>query len=113
MVSLKKATKSATKKQLSFKDIAAKAKLGFQKLVAHSGFLLFLILVVAVAYAIVNVGNTLNMTTIEESEDASNASDYSPQFDAETRKKIEALSDTQSTTDATNLPAGRINPFSE
>lgn len=113
MVSLKKTTKAATKKSMSIKDLVAKARQGFQALVEHSGLILFIILVIAVGYAVMTVGNTLTMSTDEKSDDASNALDYSPQFDIETRKKIDALNDTQSTTDATNLPSGRINPFSE
>jgi hypothetical protein len=111
MVSLKKATKAATKKSLSTKDMLVKLKQSVQVLVEHSGFVLLLLLIVVLGYAVLNVGSALNAEA-ETTDAAPSSSGYVANFDPITRKKIDELNSEQTPTEIT-LPAGRINPFSE
>ena len=111
MVSLKKATKAANKKSFSTKDLVAKLKQGIQVLVEHSGFVLLLLLILALGYSVLNVGGALNAEA-ESSEDAATAGGYSVNFDPITRKRIDELNSEQAPAETT-LPGGRINPFAE
>lgn len=112
MVSLKKASKTATKKPITVKDLTAKAKQGVQVVVEHSGFILLLLLIVVLGYSVLNTGSALNAEAEVGDSPDTTSSGYSVNFDPITRKKINELSSNQAPTEIT-LPEGRINPFSE